>query len=1183
MLSLDLFDSKFEKKLHEGAVDNLEARRIDDLNMRMLELLDRAKEPAYKKNPAALAGLKKQFQKIKAERDSYFKINPATGMDPTGSLGTTKGKLDEVDPPQRPPAKGLLKGKDLVTPQQRVVGATPPQTSMMGKARDTLSSFANWLAGKDDTGPTYESELKENDPNSAINAAKFAYEQIRKAHDTNVDTATIRWMNVGEPVTMSRNQIYHTVNKLKAMSRQNRNAFALQTLANRNNFNLWLGSQKKITPRPQLKQPTDPFQPELPLGKPKIGPVQERIQKKKSDDIQAGDVKVARELQKLRAQYPAARSDVEAVARAEIDSSERSGQQIAAIRGANEKQDALLKQLVALDREQGKEIDSLDQENNGLEKQLARIQATNARLQQTIGQMTGTKKSSRDKTQITQPVATSMSEPDPTTAKKVQDLEAQINQLQARPSTPDIEKKIDALQSRINALPAQAVQALNIDQDKKPTSKSPRPQVPAGDLDIEPPKKRIATAKTSKSKPKTSRSKVATPASQIPDNDLNIINIDEPDMFAVQEHGGGIGPKQHWQSMMPEGQPQELINRYLAIDAETDVEAVRAAIQAISRDPGLGANSKSRLLGQIGMIIRRHRLPIGRSYYTYMQQYMEEQDIAETVADVKSLWAQAYHKLAPKIERHRDSFLAGQLYDELENIAELHGAEGEFKRMMATARGRAHMEYDTNPGGFQNWFWFLPFEDNMEEGIKSQLAGAALAGALALGAGSASARVTGDEDPGVNRLTGKPNVTQAVQGDQVKPLAPTGFSKEYLQSVVDGTHPRPMITKEKAQALLNQLKEQGVAEGTDDIKKRMSKLEALALAANRAGDDAKCKMYQQKIQSLKQKLSQSIAEGWSDAIVARRTGQPRTPYSVYIDGREWKAFANDDHARAVAEKVQANLKRQGRDQTVTIAPSKTKKVQESDEQLLEGVKDVASATAVIACLLTGGSLSGCATAPQQTSAQQVLKTGQDIGRTVQTAKKITRAGVEAEVNQEIRNLLRGGVGAPQELNNSGILRVWRRLQGQPPVAPEPQAPEYGPADPVKRPAQFEAREIVSKEDFFRERDRLLRMIDQDTNPANKQILKSAIRQLENRAENEGWITMQQRLVREDSDSGEAVEMAIMRRMLVAHTDLIVEFGLDKVVQAIEEVAYDVGDVDEIGSSDVSGWVRQVKQILGADA
>ena len=192
-----------------------------------------------------------------------------------------------------------------------------------------------------------------------------------------------------------------------------------------------------------------------------------------------------------------------------------------------------------------------------------------------------------------------------------------------------------------------------------------------------------------------------------------------------------------------------------------------------------------------------------------------------------------------------------------------------------------------------------------------------------------------------------------------------------------------------------------------------------------------------------------MAEGWSDQ------GNP-TPYSVYIDGREWRAYKSDDHARAVAEKVRANLKQQGRDQTVTIAPSKAKKVNEG-------------------------------------------------------------------------------------------------------------------------------REIQTREDFIKERDRLLRMIGIETDPANKQILKSAIRQLENRAENEGWITIQSRMVREDSDGGEAVEMAIMRRMLVAHTDLIVEFGLDKVVQAIEEVAYNVGDTDEIGSSDVSGWVNQVKQILGVDA
>ena len=129
-------------------------------------------------------------------------------------------------------------------------------------------------------------------------------------------------------------------------------------------------------------------QPELP-GIPKQGelPLQEKKKFNSNSDVAAGDVKVARELQKLRAQYPAAKSDVEAVAKAEIDSSERSQQQLSAIKGANTEQDRLLQQLVDLDRKQGKEIGSLDNENDRLEQQLAHVNQTNARLAQAIGQM----------------------------------------------------------------------------------------------------------------------------------------------------------------------------------------------------------------------------------------------------------------------------------------------------------------------------------------------------------------------------------------------------------------------------------------------------------------------------------------------------------------------------------------------------------------------------------------------------------------------------------------------------------------------------------------------------------------------------------------------------------------------------------------------------------------------------
>jgi hypothetical protein len=74
--------------------------------------------------------------------------------------------------------------------------------------------------------------------------------------------------------------------------------------------------------------------------------------------------------------------------------------------------------------------------------------------------------------------------------------------------------------------------------------------------------------------------------------------------------------------------------------------------------------------------------------------------------------------------------------------------------------------------------------------------------------------------------------------------------------------------------------------------------------------------------------------------------------------------------------------------------------------------------------------------------------------------------------------------------------------------------------------------------------------------------------------------------RKDMELGEdqntsGVESAIIRRIMVSHLDWLQKFGPEKVMQAAEEVAYNVGDVDEIGTSDVSAYVREVGQILGA--
>jgi hypothetical protein len=244
---------------------------------------------------------------------------------------------------------------------------------------------------------------------------------------------------------------------------------------------------------------------------------------------------------------------------------------------------------------------------------------------------------------------------------------------------------------------------------------------------------------------------------------------------------------------------------------------------------------------------------------------------------------------------------------------------------------------------------------------------------------------------------------------------------------------------------------------------------------------------------LKENPPEAFAEGWSDAVVARRTGQPRTPYSVYIKGKKWKDFENDDHARAVMDKLKAKFKADGRDpETITIAPT----------DMSEGIKSGAAATALAACIAAGGTLSGCATNP---SVSNTIGTVRDVGTAAKTASTMTRAGVQDELSQELRNFIRAQGGDPGSQNLSTLYKLQKRLQGK-----------------------------------------------KDT-PQNINEIKDT----------------------------EAVEQAILKRIMVSHRPMLTKYGPEKIMTAASDVAYDVGDIGEIGSSDVSGWVRQVEYILGA--
>jgi hypothetical protein len=60
-----------------------------------------------------------------------------------------------------------------------------------------------------------------------------------------------------------------------------------------------------------------------------------------------------------------------------------------------------------------------------------------------------------------------------------------------------------------------------------------------------------------------------------------------------------------------------------------------------------------------------------------------------------------------------------------------------------------------------------------------------------------------------------------------------------------------------------------------------------------------------------------------------------------------------------------------------------------------------------------------------------------------------------------------------------------------------------------------------------------------------------------------------------------VTNSIINRILNTKPELLSRYGVEYVMNAIEDVAQYVGDVEEIGSSDVSGWVRQVIDQLSA--
>jgi hypothetical protein len=1059
MFALDLFNTRYERDLREGAVDDLEARRIDDLNAKMDDLLARAREA---KTPEHKAGLKREFEKVKNERDSYFKIK------------------EQQTPSNIPPAnKGI---GDLQDPKQKM--AQLQQKAKKGPLANVGAGLKAFFKGEPE--PMDEEDLGASSGPRAYGVANF--QRLVKANMGNIPTVTLEFAKPEDNIKLDQAGVDLISDYYDGLdSDQAKNHFIYRVLPSADEVRTVL---KQLGWNSQIQQPLPgiPTQGELPLA--------EKKKFDNSSDLEAGDVKVARELQKLRAQYPAAKSDLEAVARAEIDSSERSQQQLAAIKGANEKQDALLKQLVSLDQEQGREIDDLDQENNTLEKRLAQVQSTNDRLQQAIGQMTGTKKSD-SKTNQTKTNKSSTDNTD-NAIDKVSPVVAPAPKEKPK-STPKVTPKPKKVNTKSAAIDSMARQIAGFNQ--------PAPKLDATVVD----KETDDEVNQRPSKLRALRSTQATNADEFKltaESDIREQSndddwYDDEDQETELRSGDYVRDTQDGESgeiFRMQGDPYERRVRILDRDGKGWYIEPSRLTRVDPQDPDV-----QRYFGK-----QRVRDMDEQEQKPGFGEFPPKQEITivppkklksgETYQDQNKYWQSQGQ--APIYKTNEDN-------DQVKRV---------FKDKAGKPVGEIGIDPESSPG---NGEWYVHHYATGYSVVGFDSAAEAKRELLYV-----------NKHP--DAVEGHPSTKDQGMAEMDKSQKPPGRHGDYPLGA-KGTTVKPVAAKKVVKDLAmdldqafakefakeKQVKKKGVAEGATQLS-----VQQLATISDEALDNAyhygrsqpgNTFGWQANLKSAsfaKQMIDKGVTdiEAISDAI--------HKGWNVTAQAFVKNPQMFDDSKTMSPEKLQAKIAQRQKLMTQNYA-----QLPEDEKE-----KDRVVARAMLQAI------------KGQQGVAESAKSGEYYVHTVYfkdgTKKRIRVTSDEFDVADYYTK------------RGQAVDRVDYDFQ-------------------LHSDMTEAEKEPTTRQELLNRVDKIQRMMTQERNPANLQILRKELEMLKQRYQH----------LREDNDSA-AVERAILNRIMVAHTDLLMKYGPDKVMQAAEEVAYNVGDVDEIGTSDVSAYVAQVKQILG---
>ena len=321
MLTNDLFNTDYERRLNEGAVDQLEQRRIDDLNMKMDELAKRVKTTADKAHRESLL---KAFLKCKEERDSYYKIKETAG--------------------------GI--GQDLVTPQQRVQQSTPQKQTPIQKVGSTVKHAANWVAGKGGPGkegPTYEeAELDEQEAGPFDVVAGKNLVLLQQAWEKQLPNVSLEFP--GQNLTVYLPQVYSIFKHLEKMNNNKQVATVQKFFGDRQDFLLWMNSIKQLQIPPKAQKAiksqfaqSNPDQLDLGIAEDS---------KKKDSLTTPGNPEAEVAIKLARSRHPTAKSDLAALVQDKIETDKTVKKEIDQVKIDNDRQE--------------KEIQSLEKETDAL-------------------------------------------------------------------------------------------------------------------------------------------------------------------------------------------------------------------------------------------------------------------------------------------------------------------------------------------------------------------------------------------------------------------------------------------------------------------------------------------------------------------------------------------------------------------------------------------------------------------------------------------------------------------------------------------------------------------------------------------------------------------------------------------------------------------------------------------------